>query len=53
MRHALAVRGAIASNNYFRFFQLYRDVPNKGIYLMNHFVSRGVRLMGVGWGVQV
>ncbi|KAJ6258489.1 hypothetical protein Dda_6531 [Drechslerella dactyloides] len=38
--HALAVRGAVASGNYHRFFRLYLDAPNMGGYLMDSFIDR-------------
>ena len=40
IRHALAVRSALALGNYHKFFQLYMDTPNMGAYLMDMFVSR-------------
>jgi hypothetical protein len=33
--HALAVRKAIQLENYHRFFVLYRDTPNLGIFIMD------------------
>ncbi|EWC47240.1 hypothetical protein DRE_03359 [Drechslerella stenobrocha 248] len=38
--HALAVRGAVASGNFHRFFRLYLDAPNMGGYLMDSFIDR-------------
>lgn len=40
IKHALAVRSALALGNYHRFFQLYLDTPNMGAYLMDMFVVR-------------
>ncbi|KAF3938933.1 hypothetical protein ABW19_dt0201481 [Dactylella cylindrospora] len=38
--HALAVRSAVASGNFHRFFRLYLDAPNMGGYLMDSFIDR-------------
>jgi hypothetical protein len=40
IKHALAVRSALALGNYHKFFQLYMDTPNMGAYLMDMFVVR-------------
>ncbi|KAK2004347.1 GANP/Nin1/mts3/eIF-3 p25 family protein [Colletotrichum falcatum] len=40
IKHALAVRSALALGNYHKFFQLYLDTPNMGAYLMDMFVVR-------------
>lgn len=40
IKHAVAVRSALALGNYHKFFQLYLDTPNMGAYLMDMFVVR-------------
>ncbi|KAJ2747384.1 hypothetical protein GGI20_000522 [Coemansia sp. BCRC 34301] len=40
VRHALEVRYAVATGNYFRYFQLYACAPNMGGYLMDNFANR-------------
>ncbi|KAJ5734307.1 hypothetical protein N7493_003093 [Penicillium malachiteum] len=40
VKHALALRSALALGNYHRFFSLYLDSPNMGAYLMDMFVDR-------------
>lgn len=40
VKHALAVRSALALGNYHQFFKLYLDVPNMGAYLMDMFIGR-------------
>ncbi|KAJ2255227.1 hypothetical protein GGI13_001723, partial [Coemansia sp. RSA 455] len=40
VQHALGVRHALATGNYFRYFQLYATAPNMGGYLMDNFVDR-------------
>ncbi|KAJ1999246.1 hypothetical protein GGI04_004650 [Coemansia thaxteri] len=40
VQHALSVRSAMATGNYFRYFQLYTTAPNMGGYLMDNFVDR-------------
>lgn len=40
IRHALAVRSALALGNYHQFFKLYLTVPDMGAYLMDMFVER-------------
>ena len=40
IKHALAVRSALALGNHHRFFQLSLDVPNMGAYLVDMFVER-------------
>jgi len=40
LRHALAMRSALASGNYHKFFHLYLEVPNMGAYLVDQFVTR-------------
>ncbi|KAJ2789708.1 hypothetical protein GGI18_002244 [Coemansia linderi] len=40
VRHALGVRHALATGNYFRYFQLYASAPNMGGYLMDNFADR-------------
>ena len=37
--HALAICRAWTSNNYHRFFQLYRETPNQGKALIDSFIS--------------
>ncbi|DAZ99020.1 TPA: hypothetical protein N0F65_010906 [Lagenidium giganteum] len=38
IKHALAVREAVAMNNYHRFFMLYASAPNMAGYLMDPLV---------------
>ncbi|WFD35398.1 hypothetical protein MCUN1_002252 [Malassezia cuniculi] len=38
--HALDVRACMSGGNYHRFFKLYREAPNMGAYIMDHFVER-------------
>lgn len=40
VQHALEVRSALATDNYYKFFKLYEDPPNMGAYLMDMFVHR-------------
>ena len=40
IKHALAVRSALALGNYHKFFRLYEDTPNMGTYLVDHFIGR-------------
>ncbi|KAI9652211.1 MAG: hypothetical protein M1831_007120 [Alyxoria varia] len=40
VKHALAVRSALAVGNYHRFFKLYLDTPNLGGYLIDMFLDR-------------
>ncbi|WBW72896.1 SAC3/GANP/THP3 family protein, LENG8-like protein [Schizosaccharomyces osmophilus] len=40
VQHALEVRSAIATADYYKFFQLYLSAPNMGGYLMDLFVER-------------
>ena len=40
VRHALQVRSALASGNYHRFFRLYNEAPNLGIYILDMVVHR-------------
>ncbi|KJZ80035.1 hypothetical protein HIM_00749 [Hirsutella minnesotensis 3608] len=40
IKHALAVRSALALGNYHKFFQLYMETPNMGAYLLDMFVVR-------------
>ena len=40
IKHALAARSALALGNYHRFFRLYLETPNMGVYLMDKFVVR-------------
>lgn len=40
VKHALALRSALALGNYHRFFSLYLESPNMGAYLMDMFVDR-------------
>ncbi|KAJ2829953.1 hypothetical protein GGI24_002020, partial [Coemansia furcata] len=40
VQHALGVRHALATGNYFRYFQLYACAPNMGGYLMDNFADR-------------
>ncbi|KAK5095108.1 hypothetical protein LTS08_008270 [Lithohypha guttulata] len=40
VKHALAVRSALALGNYHQFFKLYLDPPNMGAYLMDMFIGR-------------
>jgi hypothetical protein len=47
IRHALKVREAIASSDYFKFFRLHKSSPNLGVFLTNLLVPtmrmRGLR----------
>ena len=40
VKNALDIRSAIALGNYYRFFQLCKDVPNLGRYLVQSFMTR-------------
>ncbi|KAL9549397.1 hypothetical protein MBANPS3_005219 [Mucor bainieri] len=40
VQHALNVRSSLATANYHRFFNLYKNAPNMGGYLMDHFCER-------------
>lgn len=40
VQHALAVRGALATNNYHAFFKLFYSAPKMGAYMMDHFLPR-------------
>ncbi|KAF2452769.1 SAC3/GANP domain protein [Lineolata rhizophorae] len=40
VKHALAVRSALALGNYHKFFRLYLDTPNMGAYLLDSFIGR-------------
>ncbi|CEP18177.1 hypothetical protein [Parasitella parasitica] len=40
VQHALNVRSSLATANYHRFFVLYKNAPNMGGYLMDHFCER-------------
>ncbi|RDA94752.1 hypothetical protein CP533_6736 [Ophiocordyceps camponoti-saundersi (nom. inval.)] len=40
IKHAIAVRSAVALGNHHEFFKLYMDTPNMGAYLMDMFVMR-------------
>lgn len=40
VQHALNVRSSLATANYHRFFILYKNAPNMGGYLMDHFCER-------------
>lgn len=40
VKHALAVRSALALGNYHRFFRLFLDTPHMGAYLMDMFIVR-------------
>lgn len=40
IKHALAVRSALALGNFHQFFKLYLAVPHMGAYLMDMFVAR-------------
>jgi hypothetical protein len=37
--HALEIRKAIQLDNYHRFFKLYRNTPNMGIYILDLFIE--------------
>ncbi|KAF2774404.1 hypothetical protein EJ03DRAFT_303978 [Teratosphaeria nubilosa] len=39
VKHALAVRAALASGNYHKFFKLYRDTPKMGPYLLDMIIQ--------------
>ena len=39
IQHALKVRESLHTENYYRFFKLYRTTPNKGAIILDHFVS--------------
>ncbi|KAG2227964.1 hypothetical protein INT45_011988 [Circinella minor] len=40
LKHAQAVRSSLAVGNYHKFFELYRDAPNRNALLMDQFVPR-------------
>ena len=40
VKHALAVRTAVARSNYRQFFRLFLDAPKMGPYMMDHFLDR-------------
>ncbi|KAG0241853.1 hypothetical protein BGW41_005199 [Actinomortierella wolfii] len=40
VQHALAVRRALSTSNYYQLFKLYLTVPNMGAFLMDQFVER-------------
>ncbi|KAL2920135.1 hypothetical protein HK105_200201 [Polyrhizophydium stewartii] len=40
VKHALAVRTALATNNFHRLFSLYHASPKMSGYLMDHFIDR-------------
>lgn len=40
VKHALAVRSALAIGNYHAFFRLYDDAPNMNAYIIDHFIDR-------------
>jgi SAC3 family protein LENG8/THP3 len=40
IKHALAVRSAVSLGNYHRLAKLYRDAPNMGAFIMDHFMDR-------------
>ncbi|KAI9324080.1 SAC3/GANP/Nin1/mts3/eIF-3 p25 family-domain-containing protein [Zopfochytrium polystomum] len=40
VKHALAVRTAVATGNYASFFKLYHTAPSMSVYLMDFFVDR-------------
>ena len=40
MNHALKLRKAWSSGNYYRFFQLYPDTPHYGRHLVDLFLER-------------
>lgn len=40
VKHALNVREALARDEYHKFFMLYRQVPDRGGFLMDKFVNR-------------
>ncbi|KAI9828475.1 MAG: hypothetical protein M1826_006012 [Phylliscum demangeonii] len=40
VKHALAVRKAVAAGDYHTFFKLYGQTPNMGAYLMDMFLER-------------
>jgi len=48
VKHALAVRSAVATSNYYRFFKLFLSAPKMGPYMMDHFLERErVNALGV------
>lgn len=40
IKHALAIRSAIALGNYHQFFKLYHTTPNMGAYIIDKFLDR-------------
>lgn len=40
VKHALGVREALARDEYHRFFMLYQQVPDRGVFLMDKFMNR-------------
>lgn len=40
IKHALEVRKALVSNNFGRFFKLFRTAPNKGSHLIDIFLNK-------------
>ncbi|KAF9976570.1 hypothetical protein BGZ73_008325, partial [Actinomortierella ambigua] len=40
VRHALAVRRALSTSNYYQLFKLYHTAPKMGAFLMDQFVER-------------
>lgn len=40
VKHALDVRSAVSFGNYYRLFQLYKNAPNLGGYIMDTWIQR-------------
>merc|ERR1711939_44361 len=40
VKHALAIRSALATSNYYQFFKLFLTAPKMGPYMIDHFIDR-------------